>query len=74
MQDREFNGNAFTRVGRLENADDVRNGIVAPMKAKGGSTGQNNAVDEASGMTKVETEELPWDDHPKGGSGSNPWF
>ena len=72
MQDREFNGNAFTRIGRLENADDVRKGIVSPMKPKGGSTGANNAVDEVSGMTKVE-EELPWDDKPKGGTG-NPWF
>ena len=72
MKEKEFNGNVFTTVGRFENADDVRKGIVAPMKSRTASTGANNAIDEGSGMAKVE-EELPWDDHPKGGTG-NPWF
>jgi hypothetical protein len=69
MQEREYNGNTFTRVGRLENADDVRKGIVSPMKSRNASEGAKNAVDEASGMAKVETVELPWKQDP-----DTPWF
>lgn len=64
MQEREFNGNTFTAIGRLENADDVRKGIVQPMKPRGGSTAAK--TDAQSGMTVVQQEELPWDDKPKG--------
>lgn len=69
MQEREFNGNVFTAIGRLENAEDVRKGIVEPMKPKGASTAAKNATDAASGMTRVQ-EELPWDDKPA----KNPYF
>ena len=63
MQEREYNGNLFTRIGRLENADDVRKGIVKPMPSK-------VSTDAASGMTVVQQEELPWNDKPSG----NPYF
>ena len=72
MQEAEFNGNAYTRIGRLETADDVRQGIVQPMRPKEPRSGANNAVDAASGMTKVD-EELPWDDGKKK-SAANPYF
>ena len=34
MQGDEYNGNHFTKIGRLETADDVRNGIVSTMKPR----------------------------------------
>jgi len=68
MQEREFNGNLFTRIGRLENADDVRKGIVRPMASRAGSTAPN--TDAESGMTVVQQEELPWNDKPA----ANPYF
>ena len=64
MQEGEYNGNTFTRIGRLENADDVRKGIVSPMKPRGGQNTAN--TDAQSGMTVVHQEELPWNDKPKG--------
>ena len=68
MQEREYNGMPFTAIGRLESAEDVRAGIVAPMRPKQASTVPNSGND---GYTKVE-EELPWDDKPK--APANPWF
>ena len=57
-----YNGNVFTQIGRLENADDVRKGIVKPMKPKsdGSSLPAGAPVDEQSGFAMVETEELPF--------------
>ena len=57
-----YNGNVFTQIGRLENADDVRKGIVKPMKPKsdGSSLPSGAQVDAQSGFTMVETEELPF--------------
>jgi len=67
MQEREYNGNLFTRIGRLETADDVRKGIVSPMQSKAGSTVPN--TDAQSGMQKVDVDP-PWDDKPA----KNPYF
>ena len=57
-----YNGNVFTQIGRLENADDVRKGIVKPMKPRsdGSSLPAGAPVDEQSGFAMVETEELPF--------------
>lgn len=57
-----YNGNVYTQIGRLENADDVRKGIVKPMKPKSDGSGLPSGaqVDAQSGFTMVETEELPF--------------
>jgi len=54
-----YNGNPYTQIGRLEVADDVRNGTVKPMKPKAPS-GSAPAIDEPSGFMQVETTELPF--------------
>lgn len=66
MQDDEFNGSTFTRIGKLEIADDVRKGIVKPMQPRRREgvpdpTTVPNPVDAQSGMEMVKTEKLPWD-------------
>ena len=57
-----YNGNVFTQIGRLENADDVRKGIVKPMKPRtdGSSLSNTPAADPQSGFTMIETDELPF--------------
>ena len=67
MQDDEMNGTQFTRIGRLEIADDVRNGLVKPMKArerKGDAweppQPEQVQIDPKTGFTAVETDELPF--------------
>lgn len=62
MQPGDYNGFPFTRIGRLEIADDVRKGIVKPMQAKGarGDADDTQFVDKQSGFTAVETDELPF--------------
>jgi len=75
MQDDEWNEHVFTKIGRLEIADDVRKGIVNPMEP----TKRYKAWLEAqkgtapAGMTKVD-EELPWDDGKPKAATDNPWF
>ena len=68
MQERDFKGNIFTRIGRLEIADDVRKGIVQPMQSKASKT----EIDAQSGMVKVD-EEPPWNDGPAKAP-ANQWF
>ena len=60
MQQGECNGFPFTKIGRLEIADDVRKGIVETMKPKkpSGQTVTGEADD--MGFTPVETDELPF--------------
>ena len=66
MQYGTFNGVGFTRIGQFCVADDVRNGIVQPMKdlpdRMSGDDAQASAPAAAdpSGFTPVETEELPF--------------
>ena len=55
-----FNGNPYTTIGRLEVADDVRNGAVKampPMKPRGEvQVGQT----DSNGFTPVEVDQLPF--------------
>ena len=61
-----YNGIEYTQIGRLEVADDVRNGLVKPMKRKPDTMGTVDntapAATDPSGFTKVEidTEDLPF--------------
>lgn len=58
-----FNGNTYTQIGRLEVADDVRNGVVRPMKPKKDSSSAPAAEAPATSIpafTVVETDELPF--------------
>lgn len=64
MQDNEYNGVPFTKIGRLEIADDVRNGVCDKMnpKAPRGDAYEPPVaqVDQQTGFTAVETDELPF--------------
>lgn len=63
MQQAECNGFPFTKIGRLEIAEDVRKGIVKPMEPQKpkGDADDSQFVDQQSGMTKVDFgEELPF--------------
>ena len=59
-----YNGSEYTQIGRLEVADDVRKGIVKPMKRKPDTMGTvDNAAPAAvdpSGFTPVDTDDLPF--------------
>lgn len=57
-----YNGIEYTQIGRLEPADDVRKGLVKPMKRKADTMGAAPAAqtDSATGFPVVETEELPF--------------
>ena len=61
MQQDEFNDVPFTRIGRLETADDVRKGLVKampPRKRKGDA--YDGPIDQQSGYVQVNTEEIPF--------------
>ena len=62
MQDDEYNGNPFTRIARLEIANDVRNGIVKVMKPRKRQeqTATAPVLDAQTNFPIVETEELPF--------------
>ena len=63
MQDDEYNGNQFTRIARLETANDVRNGIVKVMKPRKRQDQQTTAtmpLDAQTNFPIVETSELPF--------------
>ena len=65
MQEDEYNGNVFTRLAKLETAQDVRDGLVKvmePKKKKKGDAYDTPAasVDPQSGFYAVETDELPF--------------
>jgi len=57
-----YNGNTYTQIGRLEVVEDVRKGIVRPMKPKtdGSSLPLEAPAADPSGFTPIETEELPF--------------
>ena len=59
-----YNGIEYTQIGKLETVNDVRNGIVKPMKRKPDTMGTVDdapaAAADPSGFTPVETEELPF--------------
>ena len=56
-----YNDSPYTQIGQLENADDVRKGIVETMKPKKPS-GQRSTgtVDAQTGFVGVETDDLPF--------------
>lgn len=63
MQAGEYNGNPYTRIGRLEIADDVRKGIVERMKPREarGDAYEPPVTDQQTGFTAVELDEgLPF--------------
>lgn len=68
MQEDSYNGNTFTRIGKLENVEDVRIGKVRPMQPRRRSGGDADdsafipapTVDQQGGFTAVETDELPF--------------
>jgi len=68
-QEDSFNGATFTRIGRLETADDVRNGACRQMEPRHREGEENPTtapmVDQRSGMPVVNTEKLPWDENDK---------
>jgi len=61
-----YNGNPYTQIGRLENANDVRQGLVETMKPKKPSgsapaaSGTAASVDEETGFVGVEVDDLPF--------------
>ena len=67
-QEDTYNGAAYTKIARLENADDVRNGMVTPMEPRRrdeeNPTTPAPTMDQQSGMMQVNTMALPWDDKP----------
>ena len=67
MQEDSYNGNAFTKIGRLEIVSEVRSGTVqamAPRQRQGDADDsqfvQTPAADQQAGFTAVETDELPF--------------
>ena len=67
MQEDEYNGNKFTKIGRLEIASGVRDGSVQAMRprerrgdADDSRFVQQPTIDPKSGFTAVETDELPF--------------
>lgn len=63
MQYGTYNGSGFTRIGQFCVADDVRKGIVPPMKDledRMGDAPASAPAADPSGFTPVETEELPF--------------
>ena len=65
MQYGTYNGIGFTRIGQFCVADDVRNGIVQPMKdledRMGDAPGSAPAANATpAGFTPVDTDELPF--------------
>ena len=64
MQYGTYNGSGFTRIGQFCVADDVRKGIVPPMKdledRMGDAPASAPAAAAPAGFTPVETDELPF--------------
>ena len=62
MQEGDYNGYAFTKIGRLEIAEDVRRGIVKAMPAKAPKgDAYEPQIDQQSGYEQVQMDsELPF--------------
>lgn len=61
MQEGTFNGSPFTKIGRLEIAEDVRRGIVQTMRpAKARGDAWEPPVDQQTGFVKVDDSQAPW--------------
>lgn len=65
-QEDVYNGSTFTKIARLENAEDVRLGKVTPMEPRrrdeANPTTPAPTMDQQSGMMQLNTVALPWDD------------
>lgn len=65
VQEDEYNGNKFTKPMRFENVSDVREGkvnVMSPRQRENPTTGP--MMDQKSGMMRVDTTPLPWDEKP----------
>lgn len=64
VQQGSYNGSQFTRIARLEVADDVRQGIVQTMAPAAPRSDAEEPysppVDQQTGFSKVDTDELPF--------------
>ena len=63
VRDANFNGNPFTEIGQLEDAEAVRKGIVKTMKPKkdsGSASATEAPATSTPAFTQVETDELPF--------------
>lgn len=62
MQEGTYNGNPYTVIGRLEDVNDVKNGICEKMKPRKpkGDTVAAETIDPQSGFTQVEDADVPW--------------
>lgn len=62
MVESEFNGYKFTKIGRTEIVQDVREGKVTAMepRAPRGDADDSQHIDQQSGFVAVETDELPF--------------
>lgn len=66
-QEDSYNGNTFTRIGRLENVDAVRAGNVTPMRPRKRKNAESTGTempqlptDPMSGLTVVSDETIPF--------------
>ena len=65
VQEDTYNGNVFTKPARFENVDAVRNGTVNVMSPRQRENPTNGPMmDQKSGMMRVDTTPLPWDEKP----------
>ena len=67
VQEDEYNGNKFTKPARFENVEDVRSGnvsIMPPRQRDDINPTTAPMVDQRSGMMRVDTTPLPWDEKP----------
>ena len=55
-----YNGNPYTQIGRLEDVNAVRKGLVKPMKPKADSAPAAQDSGTSGGFTPVEVDELPF--------------
>ena len=60
MQEAEYNGNKFTRIGRLEIVDDVRRGIAKTMQPRQPRGDADDSKFVQQGFTAVEVDSLPF--------------
>ena len=67
VQEDEFNGSKYTKPVRFEVVQDVRQGLIKTMEPRrrdNGNPTNGPKMDQKSGMMKVDTVPLPWEDKP----------
>lgn len=61
MQEGEMNGYPYTKIGKLEAVDDVRNGLAKPMKKiQPRGDAYEPPIDQQTGFIGVEVSDLPF--------------